>query len=226
MKIKICSKCKIEKELNCFHRDKQKKDGFEFQCKECRKEYRKKNEQKIKERYQKNKEKKSEYAKEYYKNNKEKCNQRDKIWYSNNREKKLEKGKDWERNNKEKRNIYFSKYYKNKRKTDLNYKIKQNESRRIRIALKNEKKLYSTIESLGCTIDFLRKHLEQQFYCHPISGEMMTWENYGRLWHIDHIKPLCSFDLTNKEQYLKAFHYTNLQPLWAEDNLKKGNKIL
>ena len=72
----------------------------------------------------------------------------------------------------------------------------------------------------GCKIDFLMGYLESKF----TSG--MTWKNhklYG--WHIDHIIPLSSFDLTDRDQYLKACHYTNLQPLWAVDNIRKGNKL-
>jgi len=53
----------------------------------------------------------------------------------------------------------------------------------------------------------------------------MSWDNYG-FWHVDHIKPLAFFDLTNPEELKKVCHYTNLQPLWAEENLKKGTKII
>lgn len=61
--------------------------------------------------------------------------------------------------------------------------------------------------------------LEQQF------TEGMTWENYGE-WHVDHIRPCVSFDLSIPEQQQECFHYTNLQPLWAKDNLQKSDKIL
>jgi len=57
------------------------------------------------------------------------------------------------------------------------------------------------------------------------TGKEITWENHSRAgWHIDHIKPLISFDLIEREQFLEACHYTNLQPLWAKENLRKGSK--
>ncbi|MGA2412383.1 MAG: HNH endonuclease signature motif containing protein [Candidatus Binataceae bacterium] len=78
----------------------------------------------------------------------------------------------------------------------------------------------SAVRDLGCTLNELRAYLESKFF------PGMTWENRGRNgWHIDHIKPLASFDLTDREQFLQACHYTNLQPLWATDNLRKGAKI-
>jgi hypothetical protein len=73
------------------------------------------------------------------------------------------------------------------------------------------------MELIGCTKDELRTYLEGLFL------EGMTWENYGKRggWQIDHIKPCASFDLTNQDQQKECFHYSNLQPLWADDNLKK-----
>ena len=81
------------------------------------------------------------------------------------------------------------------------------------------------ISDLGSSIEELKLYLEKQFYNHPTTNEIMSWDNYGFYgWHMDHIKPLSSFDLTNRDQFLKACCYINLQPLWAEDNLFKGNK--
>jgi hypothetical protein len=70
---------------------------------------------------------------------------------------------------------------------------------------------------IGCSVDACRKHIEQQF----LTG--MDWDNYGT-WHIDHIRPCASFDLTDPEQQKQCFHYTNLQPLWAAENLAKSDK--
>ena len=75
-------------------------------------------------------------------------------------------------------------------------------------------------ELIGCEPSELREHIEQQFQ------PGMTWDNHSiDGWHIDHILPCSSFDLTDKEQQKKCFHYTNLQPLWAKDNLSKSDKL-
>lgn len=76
-----------------------------------------------------------------------------------------------------------------------------------------------TADLIGCTIEELRAHLESQFV------EGMSWDNWARDgWHIDHIRPCASFDLTDEAQQRECFHYTNLQPLWATENLQKGAK--
>ena len=81
------------------------------------------------------------------------------------------------------------------------------------------KKAGSAVKDLGCTLEFLEKHIEGQFQ------EGMTWDNYGE-WEVDHIVPLAKLDLTNPEDFAKACHYSNLQPLWWQDNLKKSDKVL
>jgi hypothetical protein len=82
-------------------------------------------------------------------------------------------------------------------------------------------KTVSASELVGCTVEQLRSHIEHQF----IDG--MSWLNHGiDGWHVDHIKPCASFDLSDINQQRECFHYTNLQPLWAIDNLRKGSKLL
>jgi len=81
------------------------------------------------------------------------------------------------------------------------------------------RKVGKTMELAGCSLEDLMKHLESKF------AEGMTWENYGiKGWHIDHIRPCASFDLEDPEEQKKCFHWSNLQPLWAVDNLKKSDK--
>jgi hypothetical protein len=85
--------------------------------------------------------------------------------------------------------------------------------------IKTQTPSLGTLELLGCTIQELKIHLESQF------EEGMSWENYSKAgWHVDHIRPCASFDLTDPTQQKQCFHYSNLQPLWAKDNLSKGSK--
>ena len=108
----------------------------------------------------------------------------------------------------------------NKRCSTINGRLRNNLRSRIHKALTCEVKSKRTMELLGCSIEHLRKHLESQF------KPGMDWDNYSLSgWHIDHIKPCNLFDLTNIEEQKQCFNYKNLQPLWAEDNLKKGCKV-
>lgn len=86
-------------------------------------------------------------------------------------------------------------------------------------ALNGKTKSNNTIRLLGCSLDELRDHLERQF------SEGMTWDNYGD-WHIDHRLPCASFDLSNPDEQKVCFNYTNLQPLWAKDNLSKSDRLI
>ena len=90
---------------------------------------------------------------------------------------------------------------------------------RLNRALKGNIKSARTIDLVGCSIEFLLKHLEKLFY------NIMTWDNHGKYWEIDHIIPCDSFDLTDPEQQRKCFHWTNLQPLTIKQNRSKGNKL-
>ncbi len=109
----------------------------------------------------------------------------------------------------------------NRKKTDIQFRLRVNLRTRLSKAIKTEQKTGSAVKDLGCTIQYFKSYIESQFQ------PGMTWENWGKYgWHLDHITPLSSFDLTDREQLLKACHYTNLQPLWARDNLEKGNKML
>ena len=113
------------------------------------------------------------------------------------------------------------------RKINPHVKIRDNLSLRMRLALKEQNltKRNTTNELVGCSIKFLKRYLEKQFYPHPSTGEMMTWKNHNiKGWHIDHIRPCSSFDLSIPEQQKECFNYKNLQPLWARENIIKSNK--
>jgi hypothetical protein len=106
----------------------------------------------------------------------------------------------------------------NKRKNDIGYRILISLRSRIYKAVNRGDKSKTTINLIGCSIDDLKIHLASLFQ----SG--MSFDNYGE-WHIDHKMPCSIFDLTSHEQQKVCFHYTNLQPLWAKDNLAKSNKL-
>ena len=171
-----------------------------------------------KEYFLKNKEKFNQYRKEYRLKNKEKQKQYEKKWRLNNKEKANQKCKEWRLKNKEYSKKYLNKYEKKRRKIDPNYKLIKNMRTRIWFALKGKCKSETTIKLLGCSIEECWQHLESKFQ------PGMTKENYG-LWHVDHIKPCSSFNLTDPEQQKICSHYTNLQPLWAADNIRKKDKV-
>lgn len=102
-------------------------------------------------------------------------------------------------------------------KNSLKFKIRNNLRRRVAHALKGESKSAHTMELIGCSIEFLKEYIANKF------TEGMSWDNYGE-WHLDHIRPCSSFDLSDPIQQKECFCYKNLQPLWAIDNLKKAYK--
>ena len=113
------------------------------------------------------------------------------------------------------------------RETSRKYNVKRMESIQCRLALylrtrlnkavQRGTKVGSAVADLGCTIDQFKIYIESLF------TPGMSWENRGA-WHLDHKRPLASFDLTDRAQFLVAAHFTNYQPLWALDNLRKGGK--
>jgi hypothetical protein len=137
------------------------------------------------------------------------------LWREKNKEKIAEYNKNYSQINGEKITKKANERAKLKRKTDPTFVLMCRERNRVYEALKGKRKVAKTETLLGCSYDFFRGYIEGKF------AENMGWHNMGE-WHIDHIQPLCSFDLNDAEQQKKAFHYTNQQPLWAIDNLKKG----
>ena len=115
----------------------------------------------------------------------------------------------------------FNKYH-----NDPAYKLKVLMRGRLNKVLDRKRQSKRFTQELGCTFDELVVHLESQFYPDPRTGEMMTWDNHSMDgWHVDHEKPLHEFDLYDDEQFKKAAHYTNLQPLWWWQNLEKNRGV-
>lgn len=152
----------------------------------------------------------NEYYKEYYKKNYLQINKYWRNYYRTNRNELL---------NYRKNNLHiYNKQRKIRRFNDISYKIKENLRNRLRQALKGQNKALSTMFLIGCEIDYLMYHIQKQF------KYGMTWDNHGE-WHIDHKLPCASFDLSKPKEQRKCFNFKNLQPLWAIDNIRKGNKI-
>jgi hypothetical protein len=221
--MKVCKKCNQLLYLENYNKNKSKKDGLDIYCKSCVIEKSKKYrtlKSKIVLSSQNNKictictleKPKSEFCKMKSQSDglnywcksctKEKTKSRD--WYKNQYSSKKKK---W---NQQKYNL------------DLNYKLKSNLRCRINSILQKQKtyKNNNTLKYLGCSLEFYKQYLEQQFQ------PDMTWENHGILWEIDHIKPCASFNLVLEENIYKCFNYINTQPLYKSHNRSKKDKIL
>lgn len=172
----------------------------------------------------------TEYYKNWYKKNRERIITKMRTNYNND---PIYKNTILERNNKyqleNKKTILEQKreYCKKNRKqiskksleyyhNNINYYLKACLRNRVNKALVCGYKAGSAVRDLGCSIEFFKQHLESKFQ------KGMTWENRGKVWHIDHIIPLYEFDLTDPVQFKKAAYYSNLQPLFALENLQKN----
>ena len=193
------------------------------------------NQIKIKEYIEKNSEISKQKRKEYYIKNINLLKKKRKEYYIKNKEKISEYNKNYRKNNIEKETIRVKNYYEKNKKYLIKKssiislekrrkfpieRLKHNVRNRIKdyLSRKNIKKTNKTFEIVGCTPQELILHIEKQF------TEGMSWDNQGMFgWHIDHIIPLSSAN-TDEEVY-NLCHYTNLQPLWAFDNLSKGKKL-
>ena len=212
MESKICSKCGTNKLICDFTKNSQSKSGYYPSCKECRKKSRLKNSsieklsnklwrEKNKEHLQKYRIYWRRYNPEYFLEWTNKNSDYHKNYYNENREEKLE-------------------YLKYRLKNDPIVKLTSNIRNRTTQYLKSKNhKIKSKIfEIVGCSPEYLKEHIEKQF------TEGMSWELLGQYIHIDHKIPLSS--AKTEEEIYNLCHYTNLQPLWAKDNLSKGSKIL
>lgn len=193
--MKKCNTCGIEKTLEEFPPRKEAKDGRRNVCRVCTKERQKK----------------------WSNQNRDKINKRNRNWAKQNRDYL----KQYREKNREILNVQAAKRDRNRFQEDKQYRFKRSLGKNISLRIKKGygKKAYKTLDLLGCDWTSLRDHLEKQF------RDGMSWDNYGiNGWHIDHIKPCDSFDLTDPKQQKECWNWRNLQPLWWWENLKKSNK--
>jgi hypothetical protein len=205
METKICIECNVEKLFSNFHKQSRSRDGYRNKCKECRKK-------ETSNYYEKYKDIIKQNVSNYKKENSTKVKNSKKNTYLKRRDYYLYKSKHYRKENKE----IINEYVKTRRKNDPIFKLKHLMGSRILIFLKsrNIAKTNKTFEIIGCSPEYLKKHLEERF------TEGMSWDLMGKYIHIDHIIPLCS--AKTEEDVYRLCHYTNLQPLWAEDNLRKS----
>jgi hypothetical protein len=233
---KICSKCHQEKPFNSFWKRKATKDGYFHHCIDCMRSPREKIKASIPKGFRictKCKKQlplscfgldntvkdkhcsackscKIDYDRKYKQTHKRKMKKQRKNYYNLNKKILVKKHTD---------------YCKKRALVDINFRLRKSLSSTLHSALSGNWKSGQTMDLLACSIEYFRQHLEAQF------TEGMSWENRGRgwnnkkEWHIDHIYPLASFDLTNLEERKIAFHWSNQQPMWAKDNLKKGDRV-
>lgn len=207
VKTKLCPNCKETKPFSMFYKNSSKASGYKSHCKVCCKKYREENKD-----YFKN------YSSKYRKLNLEYFRKKAKKFRENNPNyyKELKSTEEYKQR--------VNSYNKNKRKIAPMFKLQSNLRNRIHgYILQTEfKKNKKTEELLGANFDKVKSHIESTFQ------KGMNWNNNGRcqdgncgeVWHIDHIVPLVS--ATTEEELYELFHYTNLQALWAFDNLSKG----
>lgn len=233
--MKTCNKCKKEKPLSDFHICSSKKDGRTAHCKECRNKASRERAKKIgnDKLYQialsKNPERYKRKRREYYEKNKQEIINRVAKWrkdnpearrreYQNSRDEKIAYAKKWASENKEKRR-QISRAYKERFNSDpanRPYIICRKLLARV-VNLKPEGKTGKTEKMLGYTRGQLKSHIESLF------ADGMSWSNHGE-WHIDHIKPVSLFIAEGETDPKVINALSNLQPLWAKDNLSKGAK--
>ena len=197
--MKRCHGCLIERSFEEFYKRIVNVDGLHNSCKKCL----------------------SESSARYRVKNKEKVAKAKRKWYEENKEYAINYASNYYNANKETIIPKIVKYRQRRLKTDPMFKLQKNVRHRLAKLIKRQSSSIA-ITFLGCTLDELKRYLENLFYDDSILGNM-TWDNYGQ-WEIDHVKPLASFDLTDPNQLKSACHYTNLQPLWREDHVIKTTK--
>lgn len=157
----------------------------------------------------------TEVQRRYKENNRELLRSKSAEYRATN----IEKVRAYKKAYREKNRAKINSYEKQRRNSDSTYRMLTNMRTRLSKVLKTHKgvKKDSTMDLLGCTLEQFKEHISSQF------TDGMTLENYGE-WHIDHIRPCASYNLSNENDQKECFHYSNLQPLWAEDNIRKSDK--
>ena len=206
--MKICAKCKKRLPDGAFNKDKNGKDGINARCKLCIKKY-------MRKWRRNNLEKAREYARRSYRKTKPHFE----AYRLKHREKNIAYGKKYRDAHKAKRIKVWVKYRRDRLKNNPAFRVVHNLRHRVHDVIVHGYRSATTMDLIGCSPEELKTHIEKQFK----SG--MSWENYGK-WHIDHIMPCAAFNLMNPKEQRQCFGFKNLQPLWANENMSKGGRII
>lgn len=217
--MKKCIKCKKTKPFSEFNKNKRIKDGYHYYCRLC------KNKMALYDRQVRLKKGLcvkcgSVSAKRLCLS----CLEKRKSYDKTEHAMQLNRCRASKANKKRTEQGYYQKYLSNRYNNDIQFRIASCLRSRLYQAIKREIKLGSAVNDLGCSIEEFKVYLESQFQ------PGMSWENYGNgsgytKWNIDHIIPLNTVDLTDREQFLKVCHYTNLRPMWQCENISRNKKI-
>lgn len=224
--MKKCSKCGVDKSLDEFYSHKRSKDGKRSACKECsnkeNKSWADKNALKyseyLKQYRQDHKEDHKNYLIDYQEKNKEKIKLQEKSWRRKNSERVKNNHKNWYDKNRDYKLQQNKEYRSARMRNDPVFRLSMYLRSRMNALLRGQTSK-KALELLGCSLAEYKVYLENKFYGN------INWDNYGTVWHLDHIIPCSAFDLSDPEEQKKCFHYTNTQPLLAKENLRKYNKI-
>lgn len=239
-KTKRCARCECVKSRQDFTRNSAKADGLHYYCKACIRIY-------DRARYlanipyqraktlawrDANPERWASNKRKWYHKNGDRLRpimrERSRLYNQAHRAQQRLSGRRWKLANPDRVRADTERYRpralarrKERLRTDIHFRLKNALSRRLRQALtanagSGSRKAAKTVEMIGCSVSDLRLHLEARF-----TGAM-SWENHGTIWHIDHIMPCASFDLSKPEHQFRCFHFSNLQPLLALANMRKG----
>jgi len=234
-KKKKCAACGKNRPISEYHKDISKKDGLNVWCRSCYSEYRRRY-------YLSHKKDIKSYSKDYHKHhaseirkrqrkrymeNIDRERERNRKWYATNRDRVISHNREYRRKHRERLARYARKYVRRNRKhlneyrrrkldTDTKYKIACNYRTRIYLIVKGKSKSKKIADLLGCSIEEFRTTLAEQF------KKGMNWDNYGKIWRLQYVKPYSDFDLTKEEDQKEYFNYRNVRPVYVKTIL--GNK--
>jgi hypothetical protein len=248
-KTKVCPRCKEQKPVADFGKHRNNKDGLQNWCKACKKQQyeatREKTAAQMRTYQQEHREEIAAYQKAWREANSKELGDKKRAYYETTREAHAARSKAYREANAEELARKKKKYYQanreelavktkayrkatrakrnareaNKRRTDVEYKLRVYLRTRLNKALKRDSKVGSAVRDLGCSIAELRAHLESQF------NSQMNWRNWGKYWEVDHVYPLDSANLKDRSEFLAVNNWRNLRPLTKVANAKKGNRV-